>query len=76
MAYGGQGRAGSLPGLGWVKVTSQVYARKLSLVTNQLFTRAPTLPRPHMTRVSSRVTIYSARAVKSSEGIKIAVVWP
>ena len=44
--------------LGWVKVTSRVYARKrkLSLVTNQLFTRAPTLPRPHMTRVSCLVT--------------------
>ena len=56
MAYGGQGRAGSLPGLGWVKVTSRVHARKLSLVTNQLFTRAPTLPRPHMTRVTCLVT--------------------
>ena len=60
----------------WTGWKWQVRSRKLNLVTDQFFTRAPTLPRPHMTRVSSRVTIYSVRAVKSSEGIKIAVVWP
>ena len=63
----------------WTGWKWQVRSRKLNLVTNQFVTRAPTLPRPHMTRVSSRVTIYSVRAVKSSEGIKnikIAVVWP
>ena len=60
-----------------VKVTDKTgQAGELSLVTNQFVTRAPpTRDTCHVTR-HNQLCEARARVVKSSKGIKIAVVWP